>query len=48
MPVWSKLEAGRIPQPGELFQIIENNMNMKMGGANGPNQLGGGDYHDEL
>lgn len=24
MPVWSKLETGRIPQPPELFQIIEN------------------------
>jgi len=49
MPVWSKLEAGRIPQPGELFQIIENSMNMKMGGVSGQNQLGGeGDFHDEL
>ena len=28
--VWSKIEAGRIPQPGELFQIIENQMNMKV------------------
>jgi len=24
MPVWSKLETGRIPQPPELFQIIDN------------------------
>jgi selT/selW/selH-like putative selenoprotein len=22
MPLWSKLESGRIPQPGELLQII--------------------------
>jgi selT/selW/selH-like putative selenoprotein len=26
VPVWSKLETGRIPQPAELFQIIENHM----------------------
>lgn len=24
IPVWSKLETGRIPQPAELFQIIDN------------------------
>jgi len=48
MPVWSKLEAGRIPQPGELFQIIENNMNMKLGGTSNTAQLGAGDFHDEL
>lgn len=26
IPVWSKLETGRIPQPPELFQIIDNHM----------------------
>ncbi|KAJ9579219.1 hypothetical protein L9F63_024676, partial [Diploptera punctata] len=26
IPVWSKLETGRIPQPPELFKIIENHM----------------------
>ncbi|MDH3003685.1 MAG: Rdx family protein [Candidatus Shikimatogenerans sp. JK-2022] len=26
VPVWSKLETGRIPQPAELFQIIERQM----------------------
>lgn len=26
VPVWSKLETGRIPQPNELFQIIESQM----------------------
>lgn len=26
MPVWSKLETGRIPQPPELFQIIDSHM----------------------
>jgi len=25
-PVWSKLETGRIPQPNEIVQIIENHM----------------------
>lgn len=24
IPVWSKLDTGRIPQPAELFQIIDN------------------------
>lgn len=26
MPIWSKLETGRIPQPTELFQIIESHL----------------------
>lgn len=26
VPVWSKLETGRIPQPNELFQIIDSHM----------------------
>ncbi|XP_056631681.1 thioredoxin reductase-like selenoprotein T homolog CG3887 [Diorhabda carinulata] len=26
IPVWSKLETGRIPQPTELFQIIDSHM----------------------
>lgn len=26
VPVWSKLETGRIPSPQEMFQIIENHM----------------------
>jgi hypothetical protein len=29
MPVWSKLETGRIPQPPELFKIIENHMHFE-------------------
>ncbi|XP_043256237.1 thioredoxin reductase-like selenoprotein T homolog CG3887 [Colletes gigas] len=29
VPVWSKLETGRIPQPFELFQIIDTNLNMQ-------------------
>jgi selT/selW/selH-like putative selenoprotein len=33
MPVWSKLESGRIPQPPELFQIIDNHFKMSAGGA---------------
>jgi hypothetical protein len=27
-PVWSKLETGKIPQPPELFKIIENHMHI--------------------
>ncbi|EDO30840.1 predicted protein, partial [Nematostella vectensis] len=26
MPVWSKLQAGRLPSPNELHQIVENQM----------------------
>lgn len=26
VPIWSKLESGRLPQPAELFQIIESHM----------------------
>ncbi|CAH0556738.1 unnamed protein product [Brassicogethes aeneus] len=26
VPVWSKLETGRVPQPSELFQIIDSHM----------------------
>ena len=49
MPVWSKIESGRIPQAPELFQIIDNHFNMgaSVAGAGG----GGGDgssYKDEL
>lgn len=46
MPVWSKMESGRIPQPGELFQIIDNHMNMNLGPGAAPGI--GGDFHDEL
>ena len=28
VPVWSKLESGRIPSPQEMFQIIENHMQL--------------------
>lgn len=28
VPLWSKLETGRIPQPPELFQMIDNHLNM--------------------
>ena len=31
LPVWSKIESGRIPQPPELFQIIENHFKMNSG-----------------
>ncbi|GFN89197.1 protoporphyrinogen oxidase [Plakobranchus ocellatus] len=26
VPIWSKLETGRIPSPSEMFQMIENNV----------------------
>lgn len=29
MPIWSKLQSGRIPQPQELFDIINNHMEME-------------------
>jgi len=28
VPVWSKLETGRIPSPQEIFQIIDNHMSL--------------------
>jgi len=31
MPVWSKIESGRIPQPPELFQIIDTHLKMNSG-----------------
>ena len=51
MPLWSKLEAGRIPQPPELFQILENHFKMNGGGGNAEYLTGGGAGHvpkDEL
>jgi len=26
VPIWSKIESGRIPSPPEMFQMIENNL----------------------
>jgi hypothetical protein len=52
MPLWSKLESGRIPQPGELLQIIENHIKMGFGGGGGVGGAGqeriGGYNHEEL
>jgi selT/selW/selH-like putative selenoprotein len=48
MPVWSKIESGRIPQPPELFQIIENHFNMKQGVVPGGGGGGAGGFKDEL
>ncbi|KAJ8310124.1 hypothetical protein KUTeg_011989 [Tegillarca granosa] len=28
VPVWSKLETGRVPSPAEMFQIIDNHMKL--------------------
>ncbi len=51
MPVWSKLESGRIPQPPELFQIIDTHLQMNSGSA-GQGMRGVGDdtahFHGEL
>ncbi len=46
LPVWSKLESGRIPQPPELFQIIENHFKLNTGesGTSG----GGGANNDPM
>ena len=30
VPVWSKLETGRIPSAPEFFQIVENHMQMSI------------------
>jgi len=32
IPVWSKLQAGRIPEPAEVFQILDSQMKMASGG----------------
>ncbi|CAK9806571.1 Thioredoxin reductase-like selenoprotein T [Anthophora quadrimaculata] len=34
VPVWSKLETGRIPQLFELFQIIDTHLNMQYADVN--------------
>lgn len=26
VPIWSKLQSGRVPAPAELFQIIDNQL----------------------
>lgn len=28
VPIWSKLETGRIPSPSEMFQMIENHVRL--------------------
>ncbi|GFS10551.1 selenoprotein T [Elysia marginata] len=30
VPIWSKLETGRIPSPSEMFQMIENNVHTRL------------------
>ena len=34
VPIWSKMETGRIPSPQEMFQIIENNIKMNKNEVN--------------
>ena len=55
MPLWSKLESGRIPQPGELLQIIGKPTNRSINQfccfllTNAPAGLGGyQSCHDEI
>jgi selT/selW/selH-like putative selenoprotein len=40
VPVWSKLEVGRIPSPQELFQILDNQI--KFSGASSGSRLDDG------
>jgi len=28
MPIWSKLQSGRIPEPAEMFQILDGQMKL--------------------
>lgn len=48
MPVWSKIDSGRIPQPPELFQIIDTHLKMNAGSP--PEGLGASadNFKDEL
>ena len=48
LPVWSKIDSGRIPQPPELFQIIDNHFKMNSGGENLNGADGMHSYRDEL
>ena len=49
MPVWSKLESGRIPQPPELFQIINNHLQMNSGqDMRGIPEDGAASFHSKL
>jgi len=43
MPVWSKLEVGRIPSPQELFQILDGQLKFS-GSEGGATLRGSGDY----
>jgi selT/selW/selH-like putative selenoprotein len=36
VPVWSKLETGRIPSGLEMFEIIENNLRLNVNQNAGP------------
>lgn len=33
VPVWSKLETGRLPSPAELFQIVDNQVMLRESGG---------------
>jgi selT/selW/selH-like putative selenoprotein len=34
VPLWSKIQVGRIPNPPELFQIIDNQLRLQTPGLN--------------
>jgi len=40
VPVWSKLQTGRVPSPPELLQIIDNNLKLMRNEDDLSNQLG--------
>jgi len=41
IPVWSKLQAGRIPEPAEVFQILDSQMKMSATGSDSGDFMAG-------
>jgi len=41
IPVWSKLQSGRVPEPAEVFQILDSQMKMSAGSSA---QVSDGDF----
>jgi hypothetical protein len=47
VPVWSKLENGRVPSPAEIVQIVESQVRMNGGPAAGAGMpRGDGDFNE--
>jgi len=45
IPVWSKLQSGRVPEPAEMFQILDGQMKLSSYGGSDdprPNNFGDG------